>query len=359
MRRLIAAMWAGALLLDLACDGAGHGPPAAPPPREVEVLALAPTDVRDTGAYLGSLLSRASVTVLPQVAGYIRKIHVRPGDRVEAGAPLIEVDAREETAALDSANAQRESAGAQLELAKRTRDRAEALYKEGLATAEEIERSRADVEAAKAAARAADAMVSQRQVQLQYHVIRAAVPGVVGNVQARVGDFVTATTQITSIAQADVLELTVWIPAQRAREIAPDTVVEILDEEDEVLLTSPIFFVAPEADPRSQLVEVKAVFQNTVRLRPSELVRARVVYSTRKALQVPALAVVRQSGQPFVFVVLEKDGKLVVERRPVSLGALGDTSYVVEGGLKEGDRIATSSLQSLRDGAPIIVKQAG
>ena len=76
-----------------------------------------------------------------------------------------------------------------------------------------------------------------------------------------------------------------------------------------MLLTSTIFFVAPQADPRTQLVEVKAAFRNTVGLRPNELVRARLVYSTRNALQMPALAVVRQSGQPFAFVVQEKDGQ--------------------------------------------------
>lgn len=328
--------------------------PQAPKPREVEILTLSPSEVRETGEYLGSLLSRESVTVLPQVAGYVRKIHVKPGATVEAGAPLIEVDAREETAALDSARAQRSSVSAQLELARQTFNRAQALYKEGLATAEEIERSRADVEAAEAAARVAEAQVSQREVQLQYHIIRAAVPGTVGDVSVRVGDFVTASTQLTTIAQADVLELSVAVPSARAREIQPNaTAIEILTDKGEVALTSNVYFVAPQADPRTQLVEVKAVFQNTVGLRPSELVRARVIYSTRQALQIPALAVTRQSGQPFAFLLVEKDGNLVVERRPVKLGTLGESSYVLESGLKAGDRIATSSLQMLRDGAPV------
>lgn len=324
---------------------------------EVEVLVMKPTEVRETGTYLGSLLSRDSVVVLPQVAGYVRTIHVKPGSRVAAGAPLAEVDAREETAALDSAAAQRESAVAQLELARRTRARAEALYREGLATAEEIERSRADVEAAEAAARAAQAEVSQRRVRLQYHVIKAAVPGVVGEVPVRVGDYVTATTKITSIAQADVLELSVGVPSHRARQIGPETMVELLGEGGEPLVASPVVFVAPEADPKTQLVLVKAIFENTMGLRPSELVRTRVVYATRQALQIPALAVVRQSGQAFAYLILEKDGKLVAERRPIRLGPLGERSYVVEDGLEEGDRIAVSSLQSLRDGAVVAVKE--
>lgn len=67
---------------------------------------------------------------------------------------------------------------------------------------------------------------------------------------------------------------------------------------------------------------------------------------------------VRQSGQPFALVVQDKGGQTVVERRPVQLGALGEMAYVVEAGLNEGDRVAVTSLQALRDGAPVKVKDA-
>ncbi len=330
--------------------------PAAPPPREVEVVTLAPSAVRDTGEYLGSLQSRQSINVLPQVAGYVRRIHVRPGQKVEEGTPLLEVDARQETAALDSAQAQLSSTEVNLELARRTSARTEALYKEGLASAQELERAQAQVQASEAASRSSAAQVAQRQVQLQYHVVRAPFAGTMGDVLVRVGDFVGATTALTSLAQADVLEVSVAVPSTRARALKPETVLEVLDAEGKVVVTSTLFFVAPQADPRTQLVEVKAAFRNTQGLRPSELVRARLVYSTRNALQLPALAVVRQSGQPFALVLQEKDGKTVVMRKPIQLGALGEMAYVVESGLTEGDRVAVSSLQALRDGMPVKVK---
>ncbi|ATB49265.1 efflux RND transporter periplasmic adaptor subunit [Corallococcus macrosporus] len=352
------AMWGVTLLAAVAGCSGQKAAPAAPPPREVEVMTLTPREVRDTGEYLGSLLSRQNVSVLPQVAGYVRKIHVRPGEKVEAGAPLLEVDSREGTAALDSAQAQLSSTQVSLELARRTLERTEALYKEGLASAQELEQGRAQVEAAQAAARSSAAQVTQRQVQLQYHIVRAPFAGTVGDVLVRLGDYVGMTTPLTSVAQADVLEVSVSIPSPRARAMKPDTALEILDAAGKVLLTSNVFYIAPQADPRTQLVEVKAAFRNTVGLRPSELVRARLVYSARDALQIPALAVVRQSGQPFALIVLEKDGKTVVERRPITLGALGEMAYVVENGLKSGDQIAVSSLQALRDGTAVKPKQA-
>lgn len=325
----------------------------APPPREVEVFTVSPGPVRETGEYLGSLISRKSVDILPLVAGYVRNIAVRPGDRVKAGAVLLEVDARQESAALESAQAQQRSAQSNLELARQTVVRTRALYDEGLVSTQELERAQAAVAAAEATARSAAAQVSQRRVQLQYFAVTAPFAGTVGDILVRIGDFVNASTHLTSLAQAEVLEVSVAVPAARAREVKPETALEILGADGQVLLTTSVYFVAPQADPRTQLVDVKAVFQNTVGLRPSELVRARLIYSTRQALQVPALAVVRQSGQPFIFAVQEKDGKAVVSRRPVTLGPLGAKAYVVEGGLAEGDRVAVSSLQALRDGAPI------
>ena len=349
-------LWALAMVAGAVGCGGAPAAKAPPPPREVEAVTLSPSETRDTGEYLGSLLSRQSVTVLPQVAGYVRRIHVSPGQKVEVGTPLLEVDGRQESAALESAQAQRSSAQSSLELAKQTHERTEALYKEGLVSAQELDRVRSQVNTAESATRAATAQVSQREVQLQYYVVRSPIAGTMGDVTVRVGDYVGATTPVTSVAQADALEVSVSVPSVRARSLQPNTPLELLDAQGKVLLTSTVFFIAPQTDPRTQLVELKAAFRNTVGLRPNELVRARLVYSTRKALQMPVLAVVRQSGQPFAFVVQDKEGKTVVERRPITLGALGEQSYVVENGLRAGDRVAVSSLQLLRDGAAVKVK---
>ena len=98
------------------------------------------------------------------------------------------------------------------------------------------------------------------------------------------------------------------------------------------------------------------VFQNDIGLRPSELVRTRIVYGSSEALTVPVLSLVRQSGQAFVYAVEDKPAGPTVTRRPITLGLLAEQRYVVKKGLVAGDRIAVSSLQALRDGARIIPK---
>jgi RND family efflux transporter MFP subunit len=343
------------LVFLVACGGEAKAP-QAPPPRPVQVLTIAPTERRDTGEYLGTLLSRGSVTILPQVNGYVRVVHVKPGQRVEAGATLIEVDAREESAALQSASAQAQSARTTLSLARKAAARAEGLYADGLISLQEIEEKRADLAAAEAAVRAANAQVSERRVVLGRNVVKAPVPGVIGDVDVRVGDYVTSATKLTSIAEAGALELTVAVPAARARKLAPGAPVEVLDGDGSLLVATTAFYVSPEADPRTQLVDVKATFDNTVGLRPSELVRTRVVYATTQALQIPLLALIRQSGGAFVYLVVEKDGQTVVQRQKVTLGPVGERGVVITEGLAAGDRIAISAIQLLRDGAPVAIE---
>jgi RND family efflux transporter MFP subunit len=351
-------LWRSLALLSISgvvsgCNAQAESKPAAPPAREVEVLTIAPSEVRDTGEYLGSIVSRQSVSLLPQVTGYVRKIHVRPGQHVKVGDVMVELDARQETAALQSAEARQRAAASSEELASKTFQRTQALHKEGLVTGQELDRAEAEAKAAEAASKAASAEVSETRVNLQFHAVRAPFPGTVGDVLVRLGDFVTASTALTSITEGDLLEASMTIPPERARQVKAGTPIELLDQNGKVLLESSLYFVAPEADPRTQLVDVRATFPNSIGLRPSELVRVRIVYGRSQALQVPVLSVVRQSGQPFVFVVEDKPGGPVVSRHPITLGVLGEQSYVVEKGLTAGDKIAVSSLQALRDGAPV------
>jgi len=357
-KRWILALGAAALLTGAGACKSAEQKPSAPPPREVEVLTIAPGDVRETGEYLGTMTSRKSVSLLPQIAGYVRKIDVRPGQQVKVGQVLIEVDSRQEAAALQSAQAQHRSAASGHALAVKNLERTQALLKEGLATGQELERAQAAVDAAEAAKQATAAQIAQSRVELGFHAVRAPLAGTAGDVLVRLGDYVTASTPLTTITQGDMLEVDITVPAERARAVKVGTPVEILDSSNKVLVASSVYFVAPQADQRTQLVDVKAMVPNSVGLRPNEMLRTRIVFGTKKALQVPALAVVRQSGQPFVFAVQQGPNGAIVARRPITLGALGERNYVVEKGLASGDKIAVTSLQALRDGAPIKPKPA-
>jgi membrane fusion protein, multidrug efflux system len=333
----------------------GPGGPAAGKPMQVEVLKLEPGPVRDIGEYLGTLISRRSINLYPQVAGYVQRIAVKPGEQVKRGQLLLEVDPRLGRAAVQGAQAQRSSALAQRQFAQSTRQRAEQLLREGLLSRQDYEQAVSQSAAAEASARTAEAQLSQQQVELGFYQVTAPFDGVVGSLPVKVGDYVTPQVALTNVDQSRALELSVFIPAERAADVEVGrTPLEVLDQEGKPVVSAPVFFVAPTPNPTTQLVELKAAFDNAVGLRNGQVVHAQVVYSERQALRLPTYAVSQQSSQFFATVVAEGDGGMsVAQRTPVKLGQLQDNHYEVLGGLKQGTPVIIGSLQAIRDGQPI------
>ncbi|WNG33442.1 efflux RND transporter periplasmic adaptor subunit [Archangium violaceum] len=333
----------------------GPGGPGAGQPMAVEVMELRPGPVRDTGEYLGTLISRRSITVYPQVAGYVQRIVVKPGDQVKRGQALLEVDPRREQASVQSAQAQRSSALAQREFARSTRERAEQLLREGLMSRQDYEQAVTQATAAEAAARSAEAQLQSQQVELGFYRVQAPFDGVVGDIPVKLGDYVTPQTALTSVNQGEALEVSIAVPPERAAQVeVGSTQVEVLNNEGKPVVSAPVFFVSPTPNARTQLVELKAAFDNTVGLRPGQLVHVQVVYDTRESLRLPTYAVTQQSSQFFAMVAAQGDGGApIAQRRPIKVGELQDNYYELLEGLEEGTQVIVGSLQAIRDGQPI------
>jgi len=109
-----------------------------------------------------------------------------------------------------------------------------------------------------------------------------------------------------------------------------------------------------------QSVLIKGTFENPDAIfLAGQVTRARFVFSTHPGVRVPVPAVVRMSVQYFAFVVDDTPQGAVVHQKPIEVGELEDNEYAVVKGLAPGDRIATTQLQKLREGAAIEPMAAG
>jgi multidrug efflux pump subunit AcrA (membrane-fusion protein) len=107
-------------------------------------------------------------------------------------------------------------------------------------------------------------------------------------------------------------------------------------------------------DNALQGILVKAPIKSSLdRFRDSQLVKARVVWSTAPAPTVPVLAVSRIGGQSFVYVVAQGDQGNVAKQRAITLGDTIGNDYAVLGGLQPGDKVIISGIQFLVDGVPV------
>ncbi|ARV60535.1 efflux transporter periplasmic adaptor subunit [Nostocales cyanobacterium HT-58-2] len=373
-----------------------------PPGVPVKVSSVQAGTIEDSSEYVASLESRRSVTLQPRVQGQVAQIFVRAGDVVAAGNPIIQVDAREQQAAVSSVNAAAEVAQSQLENTRATLRSLEAerlssiadlklnqqeyeryttlasqgavsrqirdQYANRLATSQaavreieaRIRAQEANINQAEKSLKQSQANIRERQVQLQYYKITAPFAGTVGNIPVKVGDFVNTSTQLTTITQNQPLELNIFVPIERGAQLRKGTSVEVLDTQGKSLGMSQVFFIAPSANNNTQSLLIKSLFDNSKnQLRADQYARARVIWSQRPGVLVPTTAVARVAGETFVYTVQTSqspkgEAQQVARQKRVKLGNIRGNNYQVLEGLEPGDKIIVSGLLNLRDGAPII-----
>jgi multidrug efflux pump subunit AcrA (membrane-fusion protein) len=88
-------------------------------------------------------------------------------------------------------------------------------------------------------------------------------------------------------------------------------------------------------------------------MRAQQFARARIIWRQSPGLTIPLTAVTRINGLYFCFVAEQSENGLVARQRPIEVGELVGNEYVVRSGLKPGDRIITSGLQKIGNGAPV------
>jgi RND family efflux transporter MFP subunit len=333
----------------------GAGGPGGPggPPVAVETLTLGARPVERTSEFVGTVKSRRSTTIQPQVDGILRRIAVASGARVSPGTVLFEIDAERQQASVAALQSQRAARQADLGLARQQAERAKTLLDAGAGSQQEYEQAAAQLAAAQAQLKAIEEQIKQQQVELGYYRVTAPTAGIVGDIPVRLGDRVTPTTMLTTVDQNAGLEVYVNIPVSQATGLKRGLPLRILDDSGKPTGSYRVDFISPSVEDGMQTVLVKADVE-AGRFRTDEFVRVQVVWNAAPGLTVPVIAVNRINGEYFAFVAdADNKGGFVARQRGVQLGTVVGNDYLVESGLKAGDRLIVSGIQKIADGAPV------
>jgi RND family efflux transporter MFP subunit len=346
-----------------ACDRSGQATAAQPMagggPVAVSMTVLEPKPVDRTSEYVATVRSRRTTDVRPQVEGIVTRIFVKSGDRVAAGRPIAQVDPHKQEATLSGNEASRAAQQAQLQLSREELKRQQALFDQGLVSRQVLDQARAAVDTAAASLRSMEAHEQESRVELQYYRVTSPTAGVVGDIPVRVGDRVTTSTEITTVSDNAGLEAYVYVPIERASALKLGLPVRLMNDTGEVLAQTRIDFISPEVDDKTQGVLVKAQVPSDKGFRTEQFVRAQIVWSTEPALTLPVTAVTRINGQYFAYVAEQGDkGGLVARQRLVRLRPLAGADYMLESGLKAGDRLIVSGIQKVTDGVPVAAAES-
>lgn len=327
------------------------GDPRATP---VQVQIAPSAKIPETTEYLSLLKSRHSASINPQVEGQITRIFVKSGDRVAAGAPLLQIDPLKQEATVSSQEASRAAQEANLRYAQISLERAQKLHDAGVISKQELDNAQTAYDAAVAQLKALDEQVKQQKVELRYYTVSSPMDGIVGDIPVHVGDRVTVATMLTTVDEPGALEAYIYVPAERARNLKLGLPVRLLDSAGNIVSQTRITFISPQVETDTQTVLAKASVENPQsKVRIAQQVRAQITWGIHEGPVIPVLAVQRINGQFFAFVA-EKEAKGTVARqRLVKLGDTTGNDFVVLDGLKPGEHIIVSGTQFLQDGTPV------
>jgi RND family efflux transporter MFP subunit len=320
----------------------------------VKTVAVTLAPVAQSSEYVATIESRRSATLQPQVSGRLTQINVRSGDHVKANQVMMAIDAQPQLATVEAQKATEQQKKALYDYNTLQIERQKKLFAAGIISRDVMDQAQQSYDNTKADYDSAVSLRKTQEAQLGYYTVRAPYDGIVGDVPVHVGDYVSSSTVLTTLDENKDLEAYIYIPTERATEVRMGMGVELYDTSGKLLEKTKVDFISPQVDSTLQGILVKApVHPSAEMVRNAQLIKARVIWSTKPMAVVPVLAVTRQGGQTFVFVARQQDGHLIASQTPVVLGDTVGNTYAVSAGLNPGDQVIVSSIQFLVNGMPV------
>ncbi|MGB7986734.1 MAG: efflux RND transporter periplasmic adaptor subunit, partial [Terracidiphilus sp.] len=289
------------------------------------------------------------------VSGVLRAILTHSGEAVKAGQALAEIDPQMQKAAVDAARATERQKKALYDYNAIEVERQRKLFEAGVTSRDAFDQAKQSHDNAKSDYESAVELRKTQEAQLAYYTIRAPFDGVVGDIPVHVGDYVSAATVLTTVDEGKELEAYIYIPTERAGQARLGLDVDLTDDAGKLLDKTKINFISPQVDSTLQGILVKApVNASPELLRNAQMIKARVIWSTSQMAVIPVLAVIRQGGQSFVYVLRKQGPMTLAVQTSVVLGDTVGNSYSVSSGLNPGDKVVVSSTQFLVNGMPVV-----
>jgi len=351
--------------------------PPVMPPLEVAVMEVQPRDIPIYLEMVGQTFGSVDIPISARVDGVLEEMHFLEGRPVKKGQLLYVIDPTPYESRVVEARGRLAEARTRLAKAGSDLERIRPLAEMDAVSQQDLDGAVAQFEAARGALQAAEAQVEQAGIQLGYTRISAPVDGLIGITQAKIGEYVGRAPNpvvLNVVSQTNPIRVRFAINEREylrfsrglsrsmreldERQKADKATLQLMLA-DGTIHEHPGDVVAFDAavDPNTGTLTLEADFPNPDRIvLPGQFARVRGVMEQRKgALAVPQRAVMEAQGL-FRLAVVADDG--VVELRRVGMGPRVDGLWIVESGLKAGERVALEGLQRLRTGMQVAPKEA-
>ena len=352
------------LALAAACSKAE---PPPPPPPEVQVANVIQKDVPIYVELVGTTLGSQDVEIRARVEGYLTSVNFTEGSFVKKGQLLYKIDPQPFQAALSQAQANLQTAKTRLEKTNNDVARYKPLAAEKAVSQQELDNALSAQEAARFQVTAYDALVDKAKLDLTYTTMSAPVDGVIGTTLVKVGSLVGRgeNTLLNTISQLDpilfrcaIAEAEYLRLARRGATSDPKSYekkygVELILADGTVHPhKGKLDAVERAVDPTTGTLTGQFSFPNPERiLRPSQYGKARFVVDVKEnATLVPQRAVQEIQGLYSVMVVKPDS---TVEQRMVKASDRVGNLWVIDSGVKLGEKVIVEGVQRVRPGIKV------
>ena len=350
-------------VLFLLVDGCKKKPAALSKP-DVLVISVTPTNVPLFEEWIATLDGFVNAQIRAQVTGYLLRQNYAEGSEVKKGDLLFEIDPRPFQAALDQAKAKLEQDKAQVGKTGLDVKRYTPLAKEQAISQEELDNAvQADL-AAKAQVKADEATVETAELNLGFTKIKSPVDGLVGTALAQIGDLVgqsgnvlTTVSTINPVKAYFQVNEASYLNFWRRFITTPDSITNyplqlVLSDDTVYPVTGNFYYADRQVNPNTGTLQIFALFSNAdFVLRPGQYGRVRAQTQTRtNVLVLPQRAVSELQGTYQVSVL---DATNAVHLQPVKVGDQFGSEWIIEEGIKAGDRVIVEGTQKAREGTVV------
>lgn len=332
-------------------------------PPAVTVAAIQTHDIIRSFEAPGRVVSKYQVNVMARIAGYLQKSYFKEGDFVKAGQTLFQIEPAEFSNAANVAKADVENTRAQLVYAEKQLARAKELVAKDYIAKSQYDNLLAQRDSLKAQLASAQARYNDSNRSLGYTHVKAPVDGRIGIITVTLGNYVTPSSgSLTTINSTNPIYVTFPLDS------ADFNSLSLADGSNNINRKTEIYFSNGEKyplngtqdfhdnkiDQSTGTVTMRATFENpNNQLLHGEFVTVKL-YSNKpvKTPVVPQTAVLENQAGKYVYLI-DKDNlpQLVY----VKIGEQDGTNWIVNEGLKAGDKVVVDGLQKVIPGQPVTI----
>lgn len=305
----------------------------------------------------GTVTSARVAGLSAEVSGQVEAVNVEVGDRVEAGAALIELDREIEQLTLEALQASTRQASAELADARRRYRDARRLNEQKSISENELRLREAEVEVDGATLKQKQAEEQRQRARVERHTLRAPFSGVVSERLTESGEWIEPGRPVLTLVAVDDLRIEFRVPQEFYARINPQSAISVtLDALPGRVFDGTISAVVPVSDESSRtfLIHVE-VDAGDAHLTPGMSVHGKLKLSTgRQGVVISRDALLRYpDGRVTVWVIDPDSDPPTVSERHVSTGHSFDGLITIREGIQAGDVIVVRGNESLQDGQQV------